>query len=358
MGSTRAPPPPPLRAARRAIVLANAPAGLALRTGERPREVGQAAGRRRHRERSPARPHRRRRARRADAPAASSRSAATSCRCPAPRTVILDDITVAQVAGTAAGSSRRACPPGSARRRVAQQRLAHRRARGLVRGLRVGGGVAARRLRHRPAPRSMSSASGRRRSPHAGERDWSIPRLLWIGLDWERKGGDARPARVPRAARRASASRAAPRRHPPARWTKPGVTAHGRLDRAARRSARGSSRCSREATALVAAVHAGAVRDRLRRGRAGRRRRASGPRSAARRPRSAPAGSSSTPGEHAQLAGAPCGASRNPSRRPRSARGARATPRNSPGARSPSGSSGRSTPRWPTRAATPASCGT
>jgi glycosyltransferase involved in cell wall biosynthesis len=27
--------------------------------------------------------------------------------------------------------------------------------------------------------------------PPARERDWSVPRLLWVGVDWERKRGDA-----------------------------------------------------------------------------------------------------------------------------------------------------------------------
>ena len=216
-----------LRLTRRAISVANLPAAVALRTGERPRDGAKRLG-----DAGTAASH-------LMALTAAGRSRGAPDRLvqirsdfvpvPGRRTAILDDITVAQVAEHGGWVFAPAVPRRLVRRRVAQQRLAHRRAAAscaasawVAASLRDDYGIEPARI-HVVGFGAEAIAS-------ATERDWSVPRLLWIGLDWERKGGDA----LLRAFARLRAA------HPRAELhlvgthpslSEPGVTGHGRLDR-------------------------------------------------------------------------------------------------------------------------------
>jgi glycosyltransferase involved in cell wall biosynthesis len=79
-----------------------------------------------------------------------------------------------------------------------------------------------------PAEKVHTMGIGANRLPAPRPRDWATPRLLWVGLDWERKRGDA----VVRAfgalrEQRPGATLDLVGRHP--RVDVPGVTGHGLL---------------------------------------------------------------------------------------------------------------------------------
>ena len=226
---------------------ANVPAGLALRTGEGPRQVAKrladvgtanaplltltAAARGRH------------------APPRLIQIRSDFVPVPGARTAILDDITVAQVAEHGGWALAPKAPRRLIRRRIAQQRLAHRRATGSC----VASAYAGASLRddYGIDPHQIHVVGfGAETIADGHERDWSVPRLLWIGLDWERKGGAA-------LLRAFAALRA---EHPDAelhlvgahpRSAEPGVSAHGRLDRERPEQRAALERLLTRATALV-----------------------------------------------------------------------------------------------------------
>jgi glycosyltransferase involved in cell wall biosynthesis len=220
----------PLRAARRAVVAAHVPVGVALRSGERPR-----AAAKRLADAGTANAHLLAltaavRARRAAAPTALVQIRGDLLPVPGARTAILEDITVAKVAEHRSWAFAHGAPQGLTRRRIAQQRRAHHRAAAscpashwCAASLRDDYGIDPARIH----------VVGFGAEPLAApaERDWSVPRLLWIGLDWERKGGDA-VVRAFRALRdeHPRAELHLVGNHP--RVDVAGVAGHGRLDRA------------------------------------------------------------------------------------------------------------------------------
>jgi glycosyltransferase involved in cell wall biosynthesis len=148
---------------------------------------------------------------------------------PGVRTAILEDCTVVQVAEHRQWVFAPKVPPGLIRRRVIQQGRAHRRAVASC----AASAWCAASLRDDygidPAKIHVVGFGAEAIAPD-GPRDWSTARLLWIGLDWQRKGGDAllRAFRELRAAR-PEAELHLVGTHP--RLDEPGVIGHGRLDR-------------------------------------------------------------------------------------------------------------------------------
>lgn len=148
---------------------------------------------------------------------------------PGTRTVILEDATVSQVAEHGWWMFSRPVPGALTRRRIAHQRLAHRRAvascapsRWVADALIGDYGISPERVH--------IVGLGADALVAAPDRAWETPRFLWIGLDWERKGG----------ARTVAAFRRVREQHPDAelhlvghhpRIEAEGVTGHGRLDR-------------------------------------------------------------------------------------------------------------------------------
>jgi glycogen synthase len=121
----------------------------------------------------------------------------------------------------------RLLPEGAVRRRIARQAAAYERAHAccaatpwVARAMISDYGV--------PEEKVHVVGVGRNHDLRPAERDWSTPRFLFVGLDWERKNGPA----VVRAFERLRTGSPRARLdvvggHPPVRSA--GVTAHGRL---------------------------------------------------------------------------------------------------------------------------------
>jgi glycosyltransferase involved in cell wall biosynthesis len=154
---------------------------------------------------------------------------------PSLRTVTFEDITVPLIARGGGRPLWQLLPPRVVRRRIAIQAAAYERSHACcVTSPWVADALIAE---YGVSPDRVHVVGvGRNHEVAPGDRDWSCPRFLFVGLDWEGKNGPA----VVRAFERLHASIPEARLdvvggHPPLR--SPGVTGHGRLrlDRAEER---------------------------------------------------------------------------------------------------------------------------
>jgi glycosyltransferase involved in cell wall biosynthesis len=142
------------------------------------------------------------------------------------RTVTHDDMTVVQMAR--AGYPISALSPRQVQGRIDRQRLAYEQAvaccavtRWAARSIVEDYGI--------PASKVHVVGGGRNHEPRAVERDWSVPRYLFVGKDWERKNGDAVLRAFARLRREVpEATLDVVGNHPPI--TTEGVTTHGALN--------------------------------------------------------------------------------------------------------------------------------
>lgn len=142
------------------------------------------------------------------------------------RTATHDDMTVAQAA-RAGYPGIAALSPRQLEARIERQRLAYERAdaccvvtRWAARSVIEDYGI--------PAEKVHVVGAGRNRDPRAARRDWSRPRFLFVGKDWERKNGPLVLRAFARLRRDVEEARLdMVGGHPPIEA--PGVTAHGPL---------------------------------------------------------------------------------------------------------------------------------